>query len=51
MNFGDLVPEGERAEFTNRMRRPFAGEMIASYETQRLMNDCRVLDVWVTAPL
>jgi two-component system CheB/CheR fusion protein len=48
MNFRDLVPEDKRAEFTSQIRRLFAGETVASYETQRVTNDGRVLDVWVT---
>ncbi|OGV58770.1 MAG: hypothetical protein A2283_02370 [Lentisphaerae bacterium RIFOXYA12_FULL_48_11] len=48
MNIGCLTPpdkEAEQQEFTSRL---LAGEAISSFETQRLTQDGRILDVWLT---
>ena len=49
MNFRDFVPEGGAAEHVDLMNRLLLGDAIASFETQRLTKDGRMLDVWLTA--
>ncbi len=49
MNLRDLTPPDQSAEAAGLMHQLGAGETIASFETQRLTKDGRVLDVWLTA--
>jgi two-component system, chemotaxis family, CheB/CheR fusion protein len=49
MNIRDLTPPGAIAEDADIVRRVLAGETIASFDTQRLTRDGRVLEVWLTA--
>ena len=48
MNFRDLVPACKVAEHLDMIHRLRTGEVIDSFETQRLTKDRRILDVWLT---
>ena len=49
MNIRDMTPPGRIAELVDLILRLVAGETIASFETQRLTKDGRILDIWLTA--
>jgi PAS domain S-box-containing protein len=49
MNIRDITPPGKTAELVDLILRLVAGETIASFETQRLTKDGRILDIWLTA--
>ena len=48
MKIWQLAPSDKAAEQRDFHRRLFAGEKVASFETQRLTKDGRLLDVWLT---
>jgi len=48
MTIWQLAPPNKAAEQKDFNRRLFAGENVASFETQRLPKDGRILDVWLT---
>ena len=48
MNIGHLTPPAKDAEQKEFTRRLIAGEIIISFETQRVTKDGRILDVWLT---
>jgi two-component system, chemotaxis family, CheB/CheR fusion protein len=48
MTIHDLTPEDKRAETIELYRRLGQGEIIHSYETQRVTRDRQVRDVWMT---
>lgn len=47
MNILQLVPEDRRKETLETLQRLARGEVVESWETQRLTRDGRVLDVWL----
>ena len=49
LNIHDIAPAAKAKEDFNLMHQLQAGKKIASFETQRLTKDGRVLDVWLTA--
>jgi len=48
MNVRRLTPPDREIEYAEFIRRLKAGEVIASFETQRVTKDGRILDVWLT---
>ena len=48
MNIQDIVPEARRAEASTLAKRLAQGEVVESFETQRVTKDGRTLDVWLT---
>jgi len=48
MNIAELIPAGKRREQAGRLKKLHSGRALASYETQRLTRDKRILDVWLT---
>ena len=48
MDIHSLTPPGKVAEHKEFTRRLVAGEALASFETQRVTKDGRILDVWLT---
>jgi len=48
MNVRQLTPPDKEVEHAEFIRRLEAGETIASFETQRVSKDGRILDVWLT---
>ena len=48
MGIRRLTPPNMRAEQKELTRRLIAGELISSFETQRITKDGRILDVWLT---
>jgi two-component system CheB/CheR fusion protein len=48
MNIRDTIPEGRRQEVLAFFEQIATGEDVTSFEVQRLTNDGRVLDVWLT---
>jgi two-component system CheB/CheR fusion protein len=48
MNIRDIVPEDKRQEALAFVEQIARGEDFASFETQRVTKDGRVLDVWLT---
>jgi light-regulated signal transduction histidine kinase (bacteriophytochrome) len=49
MTIGDLTPSDKIPESTDLFRRLAAGEIVSSFETQRIAKDGRILDVGLTA--
>ncbi len=48
MNVWQLTPPDKKVEHTEFIRRLMEGKTVASFETQRVTKDGRVLDVWLT---
>ena len=48
LNLREFVPEERAAEHAGLMNRLLLGDAVASFETQRLTKDGRILDVWLT---
>jgi two-component system CheB/CheR fusion protein len=48
MNIRETIPENKREESLALVREIAEGELVGSFETQRLTKDGRVLDIWMT---
>ena len=51
MNVANIVPQDKTKDALDFIRRAFQGDIIQSFETQRLTKDGRTLRVWLTATL
>ncbi len=51
MNIRDLVPESQREEALERVRRLAHAEVLEPYRTQRVAKDGRIMEVWLTATI
>jgi two-component system CheB/CheR fusion protein len=51
MNIRDIVPEDRREEALAFVKQLAAGEVVESFQTQRVTKDGRVLEVWLIASL
>lgn len=51
MHINDIVPENDRKETKNLIRKIMLGETGKSFELRRLTKDGRILDVWLTITL
>lgn len=51
MNIADIVPREKSKEALEFVKCAFRGELVSSFETQRVCKDGHTLDVWLTATL
>jgi len=47
MNIAQMVPSDKKIEAKDYLERMTSGEIIESFETQRISNDGKILDVWL----
>jgi len=48
MKITEIVPEGMKMEYAAFMQRIKSGDIVESFETQRISKDGKILDVWLT---
>lgn len=51
MNIQDIVPNQKKKEALDFIKNIFQGKFVESFETQRLTNDGKLLDVWLTVTI